>query len=68
MRIAEIKEYKKGDLLLAQGEQVRYVRLVLDGQLRVLRDGKLNFLLKEGNFISEVGLHAGLLLPGRIES
>jgi hypothetical protein len=25
-------------------------------------------LLEEGNFISEVGLHAGLLLPGKIES
>lgn len=68
MRIAEIKEYKKGDLILAQGEHVRYVRLVLHGQLRALRDGKLNYLLEEGNFISEIGIHAGLLLPGKIES
>jgi CRP-like cAMP-binding protein len=68
MRIAEIKEYKKGDLVLSQGEHVCYVRLVLSGQLRALRDGKLNYLLEEGNFISEIGIHAGLLLPGKIES
>lgn len=68
MRIAEIKVYKKGDMILAQGEHVHYVRLVLHGQLRALRDGKLNYFLEEGNFISEVGIHAGLLIPGKIES
>jgi CRP-like cAMP-binding protein len=68
IRIAEIKEYKKGDLVLSQGERVPYVRMVLEGQLRVLRDGKLTYFLEEGNFISEVGIHAGLLLPGKVES
>ena len=68
MRIANIKEYKKGELVLAQGEYVHKVRMVVDGHFRVYRDGKLTYLLEEGNFISEVGLHAGLLLPGKIES
>lgn len=68
VRIAEIREYKKGDLVVAQGERVGYVRMVVKGQLRALRNGKLNYFLEEGNFISEVGIHAGLLLPGQIES
>lgn len=68
MRIAEFKEYKKGDLVLSQGEPVNKIRMVIDGQFRVYRDGKLTYLLEEGNFISEVGLHAGLLLPGKVES
>jgi Popeye protein conserved region len=68
MRIAEIKEFKKGDLMLSQGECVHYVRMVIDGHFRVFRDGKLTYLLEEGNFISEVGLHAGILLPGKVES
>jgi CRP-like cAMP-binding protein len=68
MRIAEIKEYEKGELMLSQGEFVHHVRMVVDGQLRVYRDGKLTYLLEEGNFISEVGLHAGILLPGKVES
>ena len=68
MRIAEIKEYKKGELMLSQGELVHCVRMVVDGQFRVYRDGKLTYLLEEGNFISEVGLHAGILLPGKVES
>jgi CRP-like cAMP-binding protein len=68
VRIAEIQEYKNGDLLLAQGERVHTVRMVLSGRLRVLRDGKLTYFLEEGNFISEAGIHVGLLLPGKIES
>jgi CRP-like cAMP-binding protein len=68
IRIAKIRDIKKGDLVLSQGEHVHQVRMVIDGQCRVYRDGKLTYLLEEGNFISEVGLHAGLLLPGKIES
>jgi len=68
VRLAEIKEYKAGDLVIAQGEGVRYVRMVLSGELRVLRDGKLTYLLEPANFMSEAGIHAGLLLPGKIES
>lgn len=45
-----------------------YVRLVIDGNLVARRDGQPTYNLEEGNFVSECGLHAGLLLPGRIES
>jgi len=68
MRIAEIKDYKKGELVLFQGEDVRQVRMVLSGRLRVLRDGKLTYRLEQSNFMSEGGMHAGLLIPGVIES
>ena len=46
----------------------RYIRLVVDGELTVLRDGLPTYSLEEGNFVSEAGLHAGLLLPGKVES
>jgi len=36
--------------------------------MNVLRDGVRTYSLNEGNFVSEAGLHAGLLLPGEIES
>ena len=68
LRIAEIKDYKKGELVLYQGEDVRHVRLVLGGKLRVLREGKLTYLLERANFMSEGGIHVGLLIPGKIES
>ncbi len=36
--------------------------------MKVLRDGKLTYRLLEGNFVSESGLHAGILIGGRVES
>jgi CRP-like cAMP-binding protein len=67
-RLGTVQEYKKGDLIVAQGELVHCVRFVLEGQCRVLRDGKLTYMLEEANFMSEAGIHAGLLLPGKVES
>jgi len=46
----------------------RYIRLVVDGELQVLRDGYPTYSLEEGNFVSEAGLHAGLMLHGKVES
>lgn len=68
IRIGNIKAIKKGDVLISQGEKNRYVRILLQGELKVLRDGKLNYVLEEANFVSESGLHAGLLIPGNVES
>jgi CRP-like cAMP-binding protein len=68
MRNAEIKEYRRGDLIVAQGEQVPVVRMVLNGKLKVLRDGQLTYMLEENNFLSEAGMHVGLLVPVSIES
>jgi CRP-like cAMP-binding protein len=68
VRLGTLTEVKKGDLLVGQGENNRYVRMLLEGELKVLRDGKLNYILEKANFVSESGLHAGLLLPGSVES
>lgn len=42
--------------------------MVVEGQLNVMRDGVWTYALEEGNFVSEGGLHAGLMLDGSIES
>mmetsp|Transcript_7963 Transcript_7963/g.9241 ORF Transcript_7963/g.9241 Transcript_7963/m.9241 type:complete len:207 (+) Transcript_7963:904-1524(+) len=42
--------------------------MVLEGELDVIRDGIKTYTLYEGNFVSEAGLHAGLLLKGSLES
>lgn len=46
----------------------RYIRLVVDGELAVMRDGIKTYNIEEGNFVSETGLHAGLMLYGKVES
>eukprot|EP00934_Nitzschia_sp_Nitz4_P005254 Nitzschia sp. Nitz4//scaffold74_size92883//17280//18656//NITZ4_004815-RA/size92883-processed-gene-0.27-mRNA-1//-1//CDS//3329557571//5244//frame0 len=63
-----VEEYKKGELVVAQDQENRFVRLVLTGELKVLRDDQITYKLHEGNFISESGLHAGLLLRGNVNS
>mmetsp|Transcript_27466 Transcript_27466/g.45067 ORF Transcript_27466/g.45067 Transcript_27466/m.45067 type:complete len:540 (-) Transcript_27466:545-2164(-) len=68
MRIAKEEVYEEGDLVLGQGYPNPNIRIVLEGELQVLRDGTLTYVLEKGNFVSESGLHAGLLLRGGIES
>ena len=51
-----------------QGSANPHIRVVLEGELEVRRDGTLTYILEEGNFVSEAGLHAGLMLTGTIES
>jgi CRP-like cAMP-binding protein len=58
--------FKKGQVLVGQGDDNRYVRVVLKGTLNVERDGLITYKLHQGNFISESGLHAGLLLRGNV--
>lgn len=68
VRLGTVKSIRQGELLVGQGQKNRYVRVLLEGELGVLRDGKLNYVLEEANFVSEAGLHAGLLIPGSVES
>mmetsp|Transcript_34295 Transcript_34295/g.50422 ORF Transcript_34295/g.50422 Transcript_34295/m.50422 type:complete len:437 (-) Transcript_34295:294-1604(-) len=68
VKIGEIETFHEGDEVLNQGKSNRYLRLVLDGKLDVFRDGQRTYSLEEGNFISEVGLHAGIELTGPVES
>jgi CRP-like cAMP-binding protein len=68
VRLGTIEHFLKGELLVEQNQENRFVRLVLQGTLNVERDGQVTYQLHEGNFISETGLHAGLLLRGNVNS
>lgn len=67
-RVGTIETFKKGENIIEQGQPNSYVRVVLSGGLKVMHDDKITYQLEEGNFISESGLHAGLMLPGSVES
>lgn len=68
LQLATIEIYEEGTMVMQQGQANPYVRIVLEGELQVLRDGTLTYVLEEGMFVSEGGLHAGLMLRGSIES
>ena len=68
MRLGTEETYKTNDVIVQQDQDNRYVRLILKGEMRVERDGVITYMMHEGNFISESGLHAGILLRGNINS
>lgn len=68
MEIAQEETFCKNDLVCYQGQKMAYVRLVIEGKLNAMRDGIKTYSLEEGNFVTESGLHAGLLLDGTIET
>mmetsp|Transcript_12619 Transcript_12619/g.23660 ORF Transcript_12619/g.23660 Transcript_12619/m.23660 type:complete len:479 (-) Transcript_12619:183-1619(-) len=68
IEIAQEESFEKGELMLFQGQKNPFVRLVLEGELDALRDGIKTYSLEQGNFVTEAGLHAGLLLDGTIET
>jgi hypothetical protein len=68
VRLGSKETFQRGEVLVGQGQDNRHVRLVLQGELNVVRDGLVTYQLHEGNFISESGLHAGLLLRGNVNS
>jgi CRP-like cAMP-binding protein len=59
---------KRSTPVSIQGEANPKIRLILEGELEVLRDGTLTYVLEKGNFASEAGLHSGLLLGGSVEA
>lgn len=67
-RQGKVEVYRKGDVVVTQDEANSHVRVVLSGGLTVMRNGGLTYTLDEGNFISESGLHAGLMLPQSVDS
>ncbi len=66
--IAEEESFREGEMVVFQGQKNPYIRVVIEGELDVLRDGVKTYSLSEGNFIAEAGLHAGLFLTGTVES
>ncbi|CAB9520419.1 cNMP [Seminavis robusta] len=67
-RLGTVETFTKGVVVIEQDQPNKYVRVVLSGGLRVERDEQLTYKLEEGMFVSESGLHAGLMLPDSIES
>jgi len=68
VRLGTKEKFQKGDTIVHQDHDNRYVRLVVSGDLIVDRDGQTTYLVHEGQFISEMGLHAGLGLRGKLTS
>lgn len=68
IRMGTLEKYREGDVVVTQGCENRYVRLVVTGDLEVDRDGQTTYWLKEGQFMSEMGIHAGLGLRGTVTS
>ena len=57
-----------GTVVVRQDEMNPYVRMVITGQLDIVRDNVRTYTVKRGSFASESGLHAGLLLEGDVRS
>ena len=68
IRSGREETYQPGALIVQQGDMNPYIRLVLEGELEVMRDGQVTYQLDEGHFVSESGLHAGIMLRGAVES
>ena len=68
VKMGAMETYRRGDVIVRQGDESKVVRLVIKGDLDVLRDGQITYQLHEGNFVAETGLHAGLYLRGNVES
>jgi CRP-like cAMP-binding protein len=68
MSLGTEETFTEGDLIIQQGSANPFIRVVIEGELEVRRDGVLTYIVEEGNFLSEAGLHAGLMLGGTIES
>lgn len=66
--IATEETFEDGDMCNQQGQPNPYVLLVIEGEMDCYRDGIKTYSLEKGNFVSESGLHAGLLLDGSIQS
>lgn len=67
-RLGTVETLTAGETVVSQGSESRYVRLVVSGDLEVDRDGQTTYWLREGQFMSEMGLHAGLGLRGSVTS
>jgi CRP-like cAMP-binding protein len=68
IEIAQEENFETDDLVCLQGQKNPYVRLVIEGKFNAMRDHIKTYSLTEGNFVTESGLHAGLLLDGTIET
>ena len=61
------EEYKKGEQIFKQGDFGCHVYLIISGKCDVIVDEQLTYQVGEGNFLAEVGLHAGVKIRDEIQ-
>ena len=68
MKIGTVEVFEPGETMFKQGEICKHIRIIMDGDAVVYRDGVATYSLCDGNFISESGMHSGLEVIGGVES
>jgi len=64
----ELTKVKKGEFLTKQGTRSNYVRVIISGKATYSVDGKPVSSAVPGNFISELGLHAGIRFSHQVST
>ena len=60
--LREKEIYEDGTVVVRQDKMNPYVRIVITGQLDIVRDNVRTYTVKRGFFASESGLHASVFL------
>jgi len=64
----ELTKVKKGEFLTKQGTRSNYVRVIISGNATYSVDGQPVSSANPGNFISELGLHAGIRFAHQVST
>jgi len=65
----ELTKAKKGEFLTKQGTQCHYVRVIISGDASFTVDGgQPSSVAGPGNFVSELGLHAGIRFAHQVST
>lgn len=68
LKIATVEEHDADKVIVHQGEMNPFMRIIVEGDVDVFRDGVKTYVLTDGNFITEAGMHAGLEIVHGISS
>jgi len=64
----ELTKMKKGDFLTEQGTLCHHVRVIISGNAVFTVDGQPGSVAGPGNFVSELGLQAGIRFPHQVST
>lgn len=68
VKLGSLEVLNGEDTMVHQGENNKYIRIIIDGDVDVFRDGVKTYTMTDGNFITEAGMHAGLDIEAGITS
>jgi len=68
LRAGQMEIYKPGEYITRQGEMTSQVRIIVSGDAKILVGGKEVYQTEPGNFISELGLHAGIRFADQVST